>query len=190
MIPSWTAEGVIPPIRPGRAGHDQDRAPYRTTLIAVVDSFGLSPARREILWGLIEFRRELRGVGIREGFQWLDGSLFEDVERTRLSPPSDVDVVTFAALGDEEAQSELFQRAPHLFEPRAAKRRYRVDSYFVRLGDPLGLPEVQSVSYWYSMWSHRRGDQLWKGFAQVALEENDDAALARLEELGTEGGAT
>jgi len=74
-IPSWNAEGVVPPIRPGSAGYDRDRAPYQTTLVAVVDSFGRSDARREILRGLVEFRRALRGVGIHEGFQWLNGSL-------------------------------------------------------------------------------------------------------------------
>lgn len=187
MIPPWTFEGLLPPIRPGRAGHDRDRAPYRTTLNHIIDHFGQSKVRREILRGLIAYRRDLRDIGVREGFQWLDGSLLEDVERTRQSPPQDVDVVTFAPLGDDEAQSRLLRRAPHLFRPKESRRRYHVDSYFVRLGDPMGRSEVNVVSYWYSMWSHRRDDQMWKGFAEVALDEGDDEALARLTALEADG---
>jgi hypothetical protein len=38
------------------------------------------------------------------------------------------------------------------------------------------LPQisVDQVCYWYSLWSHRRGDQLWKGFAEVDLDPSDD----------------
>jgi hypothetical protein len=60
--------------------------------------------------------------------------------------------------------------------------------YLVHLGlDPKEL--AGHSAYWYSMWSHRRS-QLWKGFVQVALTADDDAAAAAtLASLGSAGGA-
>lgn len=188
-IPQWTSQGVVPPIRPGLPGHVPDRAPYIATLSDVVLRFGNSEPRRKILRGLLDFRAELRRIGFTDGFQWLDGSLFEDVETNRGTPPNDVDVVTFTALGDEAQQYERLQKDPHVLDPVLAKEHFKVDSYFVPLGEPLGPGQVQTVSYWYSLWSHRRGDYLWKGFAQVPLECDDEAALALLNIPDGGGGA-
>lgn len=41
------------------------------------------------------------------------------------------------------------------------------------LGKELDADGVQEISYWYSMWAHRR-DGLWKGFAQVSLDPQED----------------
>ena len=38
---------------------------------------------------------------------------------------------------------------------------------------------VRWISYWYSMWSHRR-DGLWKGFVQVDLDSAQDPAALQL----------
>jgi hypothetical protein len=38
---------------------------------------------------------------------------------------------------------------------------------------------VRWISYWYSMWSHRR-DGLWKGFVQVDLDSAQDPAAFQL----------
>jgi len=44
---------------------------------------------------------------------------------------------------------------------------------------------VTAVSYWYSMWSHRRNG-LWKGFVQVDISEKEDniarALIAQIEQ--------
>ena len=55
--------------------------------------------------------------------------------------------------------------------------------------DTQSQEELVTVStYWYSMWSHRRRDLLWKGFLQVDLGPGLDAVarekLASLDALG------
>lgn len=188
LIPPWDGFGVIPPIRPGAAGHELDRSPYQASMYDVARRFGESPARRKILRGLIEFRAKLRDIGIREGFQWLNGSFFECVEVTRGRDPKDIDVVTFTVLGDEAAQVRLVQVAPELFDHGTVWSIYHVDHYFVGLGDPLDNASVRITGYWYSMWSHRRDDYLWKGFVEVKLDADEDtetlAYLATLDAMG------
>ena len=70
------------------------------------------------------------------------------------------------------------------------KDTYHVDAYWEVLGRPLKAESAQSVSYWYSMWSHRR-DDVWKGFVQVQLEPSEDLAAVQVlaqakAELGVE----
>ena len=54
------------------------------------------------------------------------------------------------------------------------------------LGQPVDALQVQSITYWYSMWSHRR-DGLWKGFVQVDLNPSQDADARAV--LNISGGA-
>jgi hypothetical protein len=49
-----------------------------------------------------------------------------------------------------------------------------VDAYPFVLGEPTENRHVKQISYWYSMWSHRR-DGTWKGFLQIDLAPNADA---------------
>lgn len=43
---------------------------------------------------------------------------------------------------------------------------------------PMSAVTIQRVSYWYSMWSHRR-DGVWKGFVQVDLDPMQDPFAAQ-----------
>ena len=184
-IPGWSSLGVLPAVRPGASGHSWDRSPYRVSLVEVVERFGATLERRGLLRGLLEFRVRLTAAGLVEGFQWLDGSFVEDVERERGRPPGDVDVVTFVPLGGEVEQRRLYAEHGELFEHGGVKRAWGLDHYFVGLGEPLDGARTREIAYWYSMWSHRRGDERWKGFVQVALDSEQDRAaldlLARLE---------
>ena len=38
------------------------------------------------------------------------------------------------------------------------------------MGIPYNSPEINQVSYWYSIWSHSR-QRVWKGFVEVELNE-------------------
>lgn len=179
-LPSWNEIGVLPPVRPGQSGSSQDRSPYVTTLLDIARSFGTSAERQDILRGLLALRSKLHDMGLREGFQWLDGSFFEHVEMTRGRPPGDIDVVTFVYLGTEENQTAMTEAAPEIFYPPKAKEKYSVDHYVYGLGEPMGHWEVRGVAYWYSMWSHRKKDDLWKGFVEVTLDTAGDAAVLAL----------
>ena len=178
MIPAFNIHGVVPPVRPGAPGHSDERAPYPTDMLAFSQHFGNTPERRVILRGLLDMRAALLSSGITDGFQWLDGSFVEDVERLRTRPPGDIDVVTFAVLGDAAAQHARIQGAPALFDPDQCKVAYHVDHYF--LGTDGGIDEtlVNRVSYWYSMWAHQRDTNRWKGFVTPSLSSNDVDARA------------
>ncbi|MCC6877204.1 MAG: hypothetical protein IT378_23060 [Sandaracinaceae bacterium] len=185
MIPSWNDEGLIPPIRPGEPGHSMHRAPYRAPMLEVAQRFGSRPLRCAILSGLLDLRARLRAAGLDRGFQWLDGSLMERIEVIEGRPPKDVDVITFVHLGDEATQQRLAAGHPDLFAGDDLFERLRVDHYFFNLDLPLDQRSVKQVSYWYSMWSHRR-DLRWKGFVQVDLAEDDGPARSLLDALAAE----
>lgn len=186
MIPAWNSSAVLPPVRPGQPGHSADRSPYQATFSEVIQRFATSPERIGILRGLLEYRRELLRVGITSGFQWLDGSFMEQKEISLGAPPKDVDVVTFFPLPVGVTDHAVFTaQNPDLFEPDRSKIRFRVDAYALVLGDPLESDDVQQISYWYSMWSHRR-DGLWKGFVQVDItavgDQIEEALLNQIEQ--------
>jgi hypothetical protein len=80
-------------------------------------------------------------------------------------------------------QKMLLQQHPTMFDHSQIKAQYNVDAYFVELGNPLDKESVRTVSYWYSMWSHRRNG-IWKGFVRIDLDANKDAdARTLLQEL-------
>ena len=184
MIPNWNMSGVLPPIRPNKAGTDVDRSPYFVKLQKVVDRFAVSRDRTAIIHGLLRYRRALHDLGVTRGFQWLDGSFMEQVESLESRSPNDIDVVTFFNLPEGVSQRMLYERQPDLH----TKVRYKVDGYPCLLGETMEGRHVKQIAYWYSMWSHRRNG-LWKGFLQVDLSPEEDlAALKTLELLQQEGG--
>jgi hypothetical protein len=189
MIPSWTNAGVLPPIRPQQPGHSPDRSPYRVPLSEVIDHFSSSPKRISILKGLLEYRAALHRLGIISGFQWLDGSFIEDVETQETRSPNDVDVVTYFSMPIGETQATLFAIAGDLFKNSYVKETYLVDAYTHVLGEPTAAHHIREISYWYSMWSHRRNG-LWKGFIQVELDPQEDVEAGKILEAIQVGGVT
>lgn len=190
-LPRWDEMGLLPPFRPGTHAHVRDRSPYCVPLIEVVRRFGTTFDRRILLRGLLKFRAGLHTLGISTGFQWLDGSFFEDIETSSGRAPRDIDVITFGELGDEVVQQRRYAESPELFDQNAAKMNFGVDNYFFDLGGTLGRDEIHDLGYWYSLWSHRREDRRWKGFVEIDLESNGDSeALALLEALEASGGAS
>jgi hypothetical protein len=173
-IPDWNPSGIIPPIRPGEAGHSPERSPYRTTLLEVINRFGSSPARLDILEGFLTFRGELHHAGLVSGIQWLNGSFVENKEARAGVAPADIDVVTFAHPPPGKSQADLLAANPNLFNHSHVKASYKVDSYFQFLGQPSHERFVRQTSYWNSMWSHTRNLE-WKGFLEVDLAPHEDA---------------
>jgi hypothetical protein len=186
-IPAWTAEGVLPPINASRPVSPR-RSPYVVSLTDYVLRFGDTSERRTIIEGFLRYRAALHAAGLVQGFQWLDGSFLEHIERIEGRAPHDIDVVTFYRLPSGVAQRQLATALGMLLDPGFAKATYHIDGYLVDLGmKPERL--VQHSVYWYSVWSHRRS-QLWKGFVQVDLADTEDAAaLATLASLASPGGS-
>ena len=188
MIPQWNNLGVLPPIRPGQPGASLDRSPYRVSLSAVVERFATSVERIAILRGFMAFRGALTQAGVADGFQWLNGSFMENKESLHGLPPSDIDVVTFFRLPAGKTQRELATANVQTFQHDHIKEAYRVDAYFRELDKPLDRKNVEEIAYWYSLWSHTKKTELWKGFVQVELSPAEDKIandmLATIEQGG------
>lgn len=111
----------------------------------------------------------------------------EDKETSKSLPPNDIDVVTFFEIPEGKTQIELSTAHPELFNHGHVKATYLVDSYTHQIGMPMKRFDVRQVSYWYSMWSHRKNG-MWKGFVQVDLSKTDDqVALSLLQQIEREG---
>jgi len=89
----------------------------------------------------------------------------------------------YRPLGIRDPQQLLFlMRANgNLFVRNLVKSAYSLDAFPVDLdGSPEAL--INSARYVLGLFSHRRGDDVWKGMLQVRLEDvaDDAAALAAL----------
>lgn len=195
VIPAFNHSHVLPPFEGDRmvSAHS---SPYPVTASALARRLGTSHERCVILEGLFRYRTALRTLGFTNGFQWLDGSFVEDIEAREDRPPNDVDVVTFAhppegMLKDDVRQ--LMAEHPELFDHDRCKAGFHCDTSIVNL---TTAPEwlVTQTRYWYGLFSHRRGDALWKGMLQLPLESDDEIAMAllnaRLNPGSTHAGAT
>ena len=186
MIPSHSHEGVLPPFVPGSTPQiPAHMSPYKATLLEVAQTFATSTERITILRGLIGYRDALRGAGITEGFQWIDGSFVEDCERVRGRPPGDIDLITFsyrpANLADKNLWRQFLQSNPRLFNPTDSKSAFSCDAYFVDLsGHPVHV--VNQTRYWFGLFSHQRDTYLWKGMLQVDLTADDTEVLDFLDQ--------
>ncbi|MDT0498924.1 hypothetical protein RM530_16385 [Algiphilus sp. W345] len=171
-IPDFDHNGVLPahqgdPTEPGQL------SPYPATAREVVERFGTTPPRRAILCGWLELRADLRTAGL-SGFQWLNGSFAQDIERQEDRAPQDMDVVSFvrtASVGLPPSVSP-----PAWLFPDASKERYRVDHYLVNLSGP-GEAVVEATRYWSGLFSHTR-DGIWKGMLRIDLDTPDMDAEA------------
>lgn len=169
----FNAAGVIPPVDP-HDGTSIKRSPYKLTIIEFIDLFSYTHERRNILNGFLQYRAELYKVGIVSGYQWLDGSFTTDIETLEDRPPNDIDVVTFFNLPQDETQISFLPKTGDLLKTKFTKSEFKVDAYPVILGQNLTPELIDRITYWYSMWSHRKNDNMWKGFIQVGLSPQDD----------------
>lgn len=180
MIPAHNQSGVLPPYLGDAPSTENLMAPYKVTLLDVAKKFSSSKSRCEIIKGLVSYRAELRREGITSGFQWIDGSFVEDVERNAGRPPSDVDIITFAERPTAYLNSQnwvnFINRRKDLFLPLESKKNYKCDAYYV---DMSLRPEIliSRARYWFGLFSHQRETFLWKGMLEVPLSDDQDVIL-------------
>ncbi|MDR2438808.1 MAG: hypothetical protein LBE12_05480 [Planctomycetaceae bacterium] len=178
-FPFWNNMGILPPVALEMLGNSKERSPYHVTLSYFFDHFAQSQERIKILEGFLIFRAELHKLGITHGFQWLNGSFLENIEILEDRPPHDLDVVTFYQLPAEETQQSLIQKNKNIFDTAYLKSTFAIDGYFVMLGFPVDVEAVETITYWYSMWSHRRNG-LWKGFVKIDLDPSQDTKVKKI----------
>jgi hypothetical protein len=184
VIPAFNHSHVLPPFEGERLTRAHS-SPYLVATSELVQRFANSAPRSVILDGLLRYRADLRSLGFVSGFQWLDGSFVEDVEAREDRAPKDIDLVTFAyaPAGMSKPQiNQMMAGRPHLFDRDACKTGFLCDTFLVNLTtSPESL--VTQTRYWYGLYSHRRGDALWKGMLQLPLDSDDAAARAMLDPL-------
>lgn len=177
----WNELGIIPPISPGQSGNSPDRSPYIMSMDGFIDMFSLSDHRNGLLIKFLEYRSLWYQAEITKGFQWIDGSFMENIELLEDRDPKDIYVVTFASIPKCISQEKPSAVVGHLFDHAYCKHRYHVDAYFVQTGNVVNEYTIKLISYWYSMWSHKR-DRTWKGFIQIPLDQNlDSDIISRLQ---------
>jgi hypothetical protein len=178
-VPPFNVDGVIPPYvgSGGPGGQFGDISPYLATCLEVVQALGTTPQRLVILRGWLDHRAAIRGLGIVTGFQWLDGSFVED------KLPNDLDLLTFAELPQAAAQqgNAFFLANQNVIDRGLVKQAFRLDHFWVNLhAKPQSI--VTLTRYYLGLFSHRRGDDLWKGMLEVdladATELDADALVA------------
>jgi hypothetical protein len=189
VIPAFNHSHVLPPFE-GERMTSAHSSPYIVTAVELVQRFAFSAPRCTILDGLLRYRAELRGLCFSQGFQWLDGSFVEDVETREDRAPNDIDVVTFAypPAGMNKAEiNRMMALHPDLFDHELCKKGFHCDTAIVNL---TTSPEwlVAQTRYWYGLYSHRRGDTLWKGLLQLPLDSDDNLARATLQPPMNQGG--
>lgn len=185
QIPSMTTSLVLPPFLGDSPGSKANMSPYVVTMKDVVERFATSKERIELLSGLLAYRDALRSIGLSNGYQWLDGSFVEDVEHSkRRRPPKDIDIVTFSEspYSDEAAKIDWFQKNKDLFTPKFVKRQFKCDAHFVDFRNRPHLL-VDDARYWFGLFSHQYGTNLWKGMLQVPMVSNDAEANVLLASL-------
>lgn len=160
-------------------------SPYKASVLEVAQRFSGTVRRRAILRDWLQHRNEMAVLGISAGFQWIDGSFVED------KVPNDIDVITFFHRPNgHESDTQigsLMLTNPDVLRRPGIKARLKVDAMFVDL-DSSPTSIVNLTRYYGSLFSHRRGDDLWKGMIEVPLDVSVDAdAIALLDILDEDG---
>jgi hypothetical protein len=180
QIPDHTPSGILPPfLGDGPDDLSALMSPYRTDLQDFIVKFNATDERKRILAGYLDHRKALREIGIKSGFQWLDGSFADKTARE----PNDIDVVTFFVAPPDwstpGAYSAGVSSNQHLFDRDLSKKTYRCDAVFVRLDDDDTATLVELASYWLGLFSHQKETFAWRGIVSVRLDSFDDDAAAR-----------
>lgn len=175
-IPIFDHNGVLPPHR-GDPRDRGDLSPYPCTTRDLCERFATSPERVRILTGLLDFRERLVSLGLRSGYQWLDGSFLEDIEVREGRPPNDLDVVTVFWGMDIPTQEAIQSGFREFFDPRASKAAFHLDHYPFRIdGNPQAT--VEFTRYWMQLFTHNR-DAVWKGMVKIDLDTPAEDGAAR-----------
>jgi hypothetical protein len=172
LFPQFNHSNVLPPY----VGADSTAAAQTSPYVVSFDEFArrlaTSPERAKLLLGMFEYRKSIRALGFVKGFQWIDGSFAEDVEKSQGRAPNDIDLITFTYQPngfDNEQVNKVMVDNPDIFDRSRAKYKFGCDTFI----GPLGLsPEslVKRTAYYFQLFSHRKDDQVWKGFIQIPLE--------------------
>jgi hypothetical protein len=183
-IPPLNPSGTLPPFT-GASSGDPGMSPYIATMREISGRFCTTQARADLFRDWVRYRKALVALGLT-GFQWIDGSYCEDIERIRARGPADIDIVNLVvrppALLAPAAWLPVYNANIHLFDRAQVKAAFRCDSFFVDVGFPAFAVHAQ-LTYYFGLFTHQRISHLWKGMLQVPLSADDDDALNFVDSL-------
>lgn len=172
-IPEFADHGGLPSFVNGHPTLPNSRSPFLANMQEVVERFCTTEHRAILLKGLNEYRKHLHSGGFVDGWQWIDGSFVEDVEKTQKRGPSDIDLVTLyyrPVKYQIDRQSWGTDYKNHLrnryFDTNAIKPVYFCDTYDIDL-DAGAKSIVRNTTYWFGLFSDMRGSGSKKGILEV-----------------------
>lgn len=170
-IPDFDHNNVLPP-HLGNPTVRGDLSPYFATTLELVQKYSTSNARIKILRNFISFRERMAVHNIIHGFQWLDGSFLQNIERSDARPPNDLDLVTFYKGLSDSDHKEILEGFQEFIYSDLSKNIYMLDHYGVDYGYDPDVT-VEQTRYWLQLFSHRRVDMVWKGMVRIELNTPD-----------------
>ncbi|TGN18858.1 DUF6932 family protein [Leptospira idonii] len=184
-IPNFNISGILPPYLLGSSPAVQsDVSPYKSTLVDFVNFFNTSPPRKNLLEGFLKHRIELKKLGIVDGFQWIDGSFVEEVEKIRSKDPSDVDLITFAyrppGIPNDLEWQKIINSNLAIFHPQFSKKHFNCDAYYIDLNLKSDYIARQT-SYWFGLFTHQKITDAWKGIVEINLIDDESVILHQLQ---------
>lgn len=170
-IPDFNYNNVIPP-HLGNPTDPNKISPYKADILDFCIRFATSFERIEILKGFVKFRLEAWKFGIQNGFQWIDGSFSEDIEKSERRAPNDIDVVSFIPNVNSTVSANIKANFIAFIDPTTSKTQYKVDHYIVEFAtNPLVT--VNATKYWIQLFSHNRNG-VWKGMIEIPIYKTPD----------------
>ncbi|HTB03395.1 MAG TPA: hypothetical protein VK804_23245 [Bradyrhizobium sp.] len=180
-VPAFDARGLLPPFLGANSAIAPSRSPYPSLMTELVSMLGGTPERCNLLFSLLKYRSLLHSFGYVDGVQFIDGSFVENVETREGRDPRDIDIFSFLIRpvqyhgNDPLWQSTGFaQWTGEIVNQSLNKQRYQLDTYAIAVDQAGPLQLMNETIYWYSLFSHKRVTQEWKGFVAVPLNASDD----------------
>lgn len=170
-IPAFNYNDVIPP-HLGNPTDPQKISPYKADILDFCHRFATSPERIEILKGFVRFRLDAIKCGINDGFQWVDGSFSENIEKSEKRAPNDIDVVSFIPSVSSTVIASITANFAAFVNQRKSKAQYKVDHYIVEI-DRNPMITINATKYWIQLFSHNRNG-VWKGMIEIPIYGNSD----------------
>lgn len=185
MIPPFDHNNVLPPYQGSSPAKDGALSPYRCTILEFCQRFATSDKRISILKDFVAFRLKCHEVGIRDGFQWIDGSFIEDIMARESREPNDIDVVSFVFgfSANPYLIANVKRKLPEFLDPVLSKAHYQVDHYPLE-ADASPKITIEMVKYWNQLFGHNRKG-VWKGMVEIPLHDTTDEDTEALNYLNT-----
>lgn len=173
MIPPFDHNDVLPPYLGNNPADIRALSPYKTDIMEFCRHFATSQERIEILKGFVQFRLDCIRFGVCHGFQWIDGSFIEDIEKSDKRAPRDIDVVTFLFNLTRNQKLIIANQFKAFVNPGMSKMTYHVDHYLVE-ADSNPVTTISMVKYWNQLFGHNRKG-VWKGMVKIPLCADNQA---------------